>query len=723
MARRASRIAILFVIAAALAVQQPLGNATASQAVADSAETAADDIPDVLRGDTWLRHHREDLMPYWDMPEALGVPVGNFPSFRDRAGHLDPALNTNRGLSTLARQVYGYSLAFMLTGEERYLTYARAGLDWINTKAKDPVNGGYFGELTANGEPVNRRANKDVFDLASLGLAYGMYFNVTRDPAAEKDLLAVRDLLFDKYVVPETNRVRDSMRFDLSTEVDTGGNGGDITNYLVPVTAMYLSNTALLTDPARRTQFRNDIRLLTQGLIDRHKGGKDAAGNEQPPWWFWGRTARVGNFNSAQTDFGHNIKSYEMIYNANQMFADRPWENLGADRAILMDRAWDDAAARWNQQLSSFEPGDVEPDSAWWMHDEADQTLAALDLGNDFAYADQLARAAQTWLDVYVDRDPAYPAREVFFRVARNPADTNLGKSGFGKNMLHAHEHALIMYLHGRALEGKPAKLYYAFPSDEALTAVAKPYWFDASGEFREVTGDVSVLPGHKVVEVSFTGIGDVPAEPSQPPNDTTGPFTIATVSPTPNAAGWNRDEVDVSFQAVDDLVGVKEIHVRVEDDTAATRRVAYIEPGNSFTLPPLTADGTYRVTYFSVDALGNTEKEQTLEVQVDRTAPSLTGLPKAPCVIWPPNRRMIHVADVVGSDALSGVAQVLVTGASNEPGDDDIRIVGGSVDLRAERNGEGTGRVYTVNATVTDRAGNATTAKADCTVPHHITP
>jgi hypothetical protein len=717
MTRRTSRIAIVLAIAAALAVQQPLGNATTSQAIAEPIEAETDDIPEVLRGDTWLRHHREDLMPYWDIPEALGVPVGNFPSFRDRAGQLDP-LRTTRGLSTLARQVYGYSLAFMLTGEERYLTYAKAGLDWINTKAKDPVNGGYFGELKVNGDPVNLQANKDVFDLASLGLAYGMYFNVTRDPAAEADLLAVRDLLFGKYYDAASNRIKDSLNFTLSTEVDTGRNGGDITNYLVPVTAMYLTNTALLTDPARRNQFRNDIRLLTQGLIDHHKGGPD-----QPPWWFWGRTLRVGNLGALQTDFGHNIKSYEMIYNANQMFAERPWEGLSADRAILMDRAWDDAAARWNQRITAFDPFDVEPDSSWWMHDEADQTLAALDLGNGFAHADQLARAAQTWLDVYVDRDPAYPVRETFFRVARDPADTDLGKSGFGKNMLHAHEHALIIYLHGRALEGKPTKLYYAFPSDQALTAVAKPYWFDASGEFREVTGDLSSLPGHQVVEVSFTGIGEVPAEPFPPPSDTTAPVTAATVTPAPNAAGWNRDEVSVSFQAADDVVGVKEIHVRVEDDIATTPRVAYIDPGDTFTLPAFTADGDYDITYFSVDALGNSEDPKTLEVRVDRTAPSLTGLPTAPCVIWPPNERMIHVADVEGSDALSGVAQVLVTGTSNEPGDDDILIVGGSVDLRAQRDDEGTGRVYTLDATVADLAGNVTAERAACTVPHDLRP
>jgi hypothetical protein len=47
-----------------------------------------------------------------------------------------------------------------------------------------------------------------------------------------------------------------------------------------------------------------------------------------------------------------------------------------------------------------------------------------------------------------------------------------------------------------------------------------------------------------------------------------------------------------VSFQAADGVVGVKEIHVRVEDNTAAMRRMAFIDPGDTFTLPALTVDG-----------------------------------------------------------------------------------------------------------------------------------
>ena len=92
----------------------------------------------------------------------------------------------------------------------------------------------------------------------------------------------------------------------------------------------------------------------------------------------------------------------------------------------------------------------------------------------------------------------------------------------------------------------------------------------------------------------------------------------------------------------------------------------------------------------------------------------------------------MIPVAAVLAGDALSGVVEdsFKISGTSNEPengpGDGDtgpdISITGGNpknVALRAERFGGGTGRVYSLTATVMDQAGNSTTVTSSCTVPH----
>ena len=112
-----------------------------------------------------------------------------------------------------------------------------------------------------------------------------------------------------------------------------------------------------------------------------------------------------------------------------------------------------------------------------------------------------------------------------------------------------------------------------------------------------------------------------------------------------------------------------------------------------------------------------------------DSTAPTINGMPDTSCSLWPPNHRLRQVAHITASDSDSGLAPaaLLVTVTSNEPqlpGAPDTVVTGdGSggfvVELRADRRGGGSGRVYTIVATATDNAGNVARATAACTVPH----
>lgn len=114
----------------------------------------------------------------------------------------------------------------------------------------------------------------------------------------------------------------------------------------------------------------------------------------------------------------------------------------------------------------------------------------------------------------------------------------------------------------------------------------------------------------------------------------------------------------------------------------------------------------------------------------IDKTPPIISGMPAPGCALWPPNHKLITVATITASDPDSGLApgSFKVTGTSNEPSSDpnnpEIVITpngsgGYVVQLQADRLGTGTGRVYTINATATDLAGNTATAMATCTVPH----
>ena len=113
----------------------------------------------------------------------------------------------------------------------------------------------------------------------------------------------------------------------------------------------------------------------------------------------------------------------------------------------------------------------------------------------------------------------------------------------------------------------------------------------------------------------------------------------------------------------------------------------------------------------------------------IDTTPPVISGMPSAACMLWPPNHKLVQVAIVSAADAKSGIASgsFNVTGTSNEsfdPKEPDIVITpnasgGFVVQLRAERSGNGQGRIYTVTASARDLAGNQATTTATCLVPH----
>ena len=60
-----------------------------------------------------------------------------------------------------------------------------------------------------------------------------------------------------------------------------------------------------------------------------------------------------------------------------------------------------------------------------------------------------------------------------------------------------------------------------------------------------------------------------------------------------------------------------------------------------------------------------------------------------------------------------------MVNVTADEPAAGDVAVDGGTVQVRAFRDDDGDGRVYTVTATVTDVAGNATVDAGTCAVPH----
>ena len=216
--------------------------------------------------------------------------------------------------------------------------------------------------------------------------------------------------------------------------------------------------------------------------------------------------------------------------------------------------------------------------------------------------------------------------------------------------------------------------------------------------------------------------------------SDGVDPVTTATVTPLPNANGWNKTAVNVSLEATDLASGLNDTPAGWVDLlryslTGAQVGAETVVSGHSASFGVAPA-GVTTVKYSATDAAGNDETARTLDVRIDGAPPVLSGLPSPECTLWPVNHELRRVAVVHASDAVSGIARgsFRVNATSNEPMDPaDVAVTedengGLIVELRSERSGGNkSGRIYKLTVTAQDLAGNEVTGTAICTVPHDM--
>jgi len=201
---------------------------------------------------------------------------------------------------------------------------------------------------------------------------------------------------------------------------------------------------------------------------------------------------------------------------------------------------------------------------------------------------------------------------------------------------------------------------------------------------------------------------------------DRTPPATTASISGPAGLNGWFRGPVNVGLTAVDNLSGVANTALSLDEGLTWTIGTSVV----------LTKDGIYSISYRSTDIAGNIETAKSITVKIDQTSPTITSTAN-PSNIWPPNGNMVSVI-VAGimTDNLSGIstnsADFVVTdsyGSVQPAGPVSISANGTysfTVSLEARRDGQDkNGRVYTIKISVPDNAGNSATSTTTVLVPH----
>lgn len=134
---------------------------------------------------------------------------------------------------------------------------------------------------------------------------------------------------------------------------------------------------------------------------------------------------------------------------------------------------------------------------------------------------------------------------------------------------------------------------------------------------------------------------------------------------------------------------------------------------------------GTNSVTLTVTDSQGASNQCTATVTVVDVTPPVLSNLSAQPNVLWPPNNKLVLVVVTAHASDNCGVASCkIIAVACNEGAASDWQITGDlTVQLRATRAGNGSGRIYTITVECKDKSGNATTGTVAVAVPHDSSP
>jgi len=149
--------------------------------------------------------------------------------------------------------------------------------------------------------------------------------------------------------------------------------------------------------------------------------------------------------------------------------------------------------------------------------------------------------------------------------------------------------------------------------------------------------------------------------------------------------------------------------------------------PTGTFPLGMTTA--TLTVT----DESGASDTDEVVIIVEDTTDPTISSVSASPGALWVPNHKMtgvtvsVNVSDICDSSISSSACEIVLV-SSNEPvngtGDGattpDWVITGSlTVDLRAERAGDKSTRIYTITVECTDASGNISSSTVEVPVPH----
>ncbi len=381
-------------------------------------------------------------------------------------GRTGNVLNYNKkGLVSLSRNAYGFSRAFMLTGDTSYLIKAKSALDFMNNNLWDNTYGGWFASSQRNGgNPYT--GSKTAFDQHYALLGLMAYWEATQDSI---EFQRLNDgLAFNETALWDE---RDNLQgyFDLVDRNGQYGNGKSF-NATVDAITTHLWNLWLLTGDEK---YRDRLITMRDNIIEKLIPTMVPTGigfaEEYNSNWIEKNSER-------RTIMGHVLKTAWCLNRIYKLTGDQA--TLDAAKMLVdhvLAKGYDHQYGgpykdydRFTGEMYMY--GAYDTAKAWWQMEQAITSgLLLWETTREVKYLKMADESLDFFMRYFVDdqygevyADRARDGGRVYY----NGGYWDENKGSQGKAGYHSIETAYYAYLYAKlVLQRDTATLFYAFES------------------------------------------------------------------------------------------------------------------------------------------------------------------------------------------------------------------------------------------------------------------
>ena len=425
----------------------------------------------VFEGNFWKNQALTDILPYWT-EYSLDTVDGAFITHLDRSWN--QITGTEKFPSMISRHIFSYSVAFLFTGEDKYLKIASDAVDFLLEYAWDKEYGGWYDCLDKQGNPLETTKSSFIQFYTNTGLA--LYYLVTHDKNVLQHIEKSNE-------IAETKR-RDSINggfFNLlNRDLSVKSYDKSFSSEVVPVSSYMLYLYLATRNDKYLHQAERIMKMVLKRMKDPETGWILESFDKD-----WNYKARTDNLEN-EINIGHNQEVVWLFYRLYLLTGKK--EYLDSTRIItekIYKWGFGDNGV-WYTGVGRTDPSLHTDFSYWWIQVYGNMfDLFLYKFTGDKEYLDHFKKGADFWNEYFIDTEYG----DTYVGVFLDGKIKDDKKAGKYKTSYHTMEYSLLTYLYlDLWVNKKPVELYYCIQSPRENEKFYPSPFEDLSVKIEEVT-------------------------------------------------------------------------------------------------------------------------------------------------------------------------------------------------------------------------------------------